>query len=189
MRLHRIIVPFAIMTILVGALIGAAGCSEDKSDEQVIADALARSLDGYKNHDAEALSWFAEDMDLDELSVFEVDAKEFARTYLEGFDYVIDDVVVEGDTARATVTITCKSYSSYLQTLAQEKEGLSQKGVDKPGSAAERAAMAGDAMLEALRQTETASCSPLVIQYDKIDNTWEPAESSLHDINMTMLSN
>ena len=70
MRLHRIIVPFAIMSILVGALIGAAGCSEDKSDEQVIADALARSLDGYKNHDAEALSWFAEDMDLDELSVF-----------------------------------------------------------------------------------------------------------------------
>ena len=44
-------------------------------------------------------------------------------------------------------------------------------------------------MLEALRQTETGVLPPSSYNTIKIDNTWEPAESSLHDINMTMLSN
>ena len=30
---------------------------------------------------------FADDMNLDELEVFGINADEFARTYLEGFDY------------------------------------------------------------------------------------------------------
>ncbi len=44
-------------------------------------------------------------------------------------------------------------------------------------------------MVEILRQIDVATCSPLIIRYDKIDNTWKPAESALHDVNMAMLTN
>lgn len=178
MSIRRALSLIIIATVAAGALLALPGCAE-KTDEQVIRDALTKELDGYKNHDADTVSMFADDMNLDELEVFGVNADEFARTYLEGFDYTIDEILVDEDTAQASVTISCKSYSSYLAARsANTKE-----------SVAARAEAAGDAMVEILRQIDVATCSPLIIRYDKIDNTWKPAESALHDVNMAMLTN
>ena len=188
MRLHRIIVALTCACAMALALTCFVGCAE-KSDEQVIRDALTSELDGYKNHDAKAVAWFAEDMDLEELAAFDVNAEDLARTYLDGFDYRIDDVVIEEDVAYATVTITCKSYSSYLSILAEEKSSLLERSATSKESASARAKAAGEVIISALERTELATCPALVIRYDRVDNTWKPAETALHDINMTMLSN
>ena len=39
------------------------------------------------------------------------------KAYFGGFDYVIDDVTVDGDTATATVTLTCKSFDDYMNAV------------------------------------------------------------------------
>ena len=188
MSIRRALSLIIIATAAAGALLALPGCAE-KTDEQVIRDALTKELDGYKNHDADTVSMFADDMNLDELEVFGVNADEFARTYLEGFDHTIDEILVDEDTAQASVTISCKSYSSYLAALTSEKETLAARSANTKESVAARAEAAGDAMVEILRQIDVATCSPLIIRYDKIDNTWKPAESALHDVNMAMLTN
>ena len=41
------------------------------------------------------------------------------KAYFGGFDYRIDDVTVEGDTAKATITLTCKSYQDYVDAITE----------------------------------------------------------------------
>ena len=59
-----------------------------------------------------------------------IDPKEYAKSYLEGFDYKIGDVTVDEDkgTATAEVTITCKSMNQIVEDFAtqyQEKVAAS----------------------------------------------------------------
>ncbi|MFR1167807.1 MAG: hypothetical protein ACLSDQ_09590 [Adlercreutzia equolifaciens] len=49
--------------------------------------------------------------------VYGIDGVEFMKSYLSGFDYTIDSINVDGDSATAQITLTCKSYTGYLQAL------------------------------------------------------------------------
>lgn len=54
---------------------------------------------------------------MSQLSVYGIDGVEFMKSYLSGFDYTIDSINVDGDSATAQITLTCKSYTGYLQAL------------------------------------------------------------------------
>ena len=98
----------ALLTLSIG-MVGLAGCSGGTSDEDAIRASLASELDSIKNIDDAFVNEFSESIDMSQLSVYGIDGVEFMKSYLSGFDYAIDSINVDGDSATAQITLTCKS--------------------------------------------------------------------------------
>lgn len=111
-----LVVLAALLTLSIG-MVGLAGCSGGTSDEDAIRASLASELDSIKNIDDAFVNEFSESIDMSQLSVYGIDGVEFMKSYLSGFDYAIDSINVDGDSATAQITLTCKSYTGYLQAL------------------------------------------------------------------------
>ena len=106
----------ALLALSIG-MVGLAGCSSGTSDEDAIRASLSSELDSIKNIDDAFVNEFSESIDMSQLSVYGIDGVEFMKSYLSGFDYTIDSINVDGDSATAQITLTCKSYTGYLQAL------------------------------------------------------------------------
>ena len=111
------IVTLAALLALSIGMVGLAGCSSGTSDEDAIRASLSSELDSIKNIDDAFVNEFSESIDMSQLSVYGIDGVEFMKSYLSGFDYTIDSINVDGDSATAQITLTCKSYTGYLQAL------------------------------------------------------------------------
>ena len=108
------IVTLAALLALSIGMVGLAGCSSGTSDEDAIRASLSSELDSIKNIDDAFVNEFSESIDMSQLSVYGIDGVEFMKSYLSGFDYTIDSINVDGDSATAQITLTCKSYTGYL---------------------------------------------------------------------------
>lgn len=175
----------AMLTLSMGAFVGCGG----QSDEEVIREALTEELEGIKTQDEAYMSQMAADMDADEFAVYGIDATEFMSKYLTGFDYTIDSITVNEDTAEAVVTLTCKSFSAYEDAIETETynaiattdiASMSEDDVNK---------LVGQIMMTALDKVEVAPTNPITIEYNKVDNVWEPTASSSNAITNAMLTN
>ena len=131
-----------------------AGCG-GQSAEDLIRDNLSAEFDQVKNLDEEFLNEVTADASTSGLEEFGIDAVELMKAYFGGFDYVIDDVTVDGDTATATVTLTCKSFDDYMNAITDVADF-------------------GAAIIEAVNAIEPVQIDPIEIPYEKVDNTWEP---------------
>ena len=138
-----------------------AGCG-GQSAEDLIRNNLSAEFDQVKNLDEEFLNEVTADASTSGLEEFGIDAVELMKAYFGGFDYVIDDVTVDGDTATATVTLTCKSFDDYMNAVT-----------DVAMSASSDTDL-GAATIEAVNAIEPVQIDPIEIPYEKVDNTWEP---------------
>ncbi len=98
-----------LMAVLVACVVVLSGCG-GPSVEELITEDLTTQFDEVKNGGDDFLSGL-EEASGDEFEQLGIDPKEYAKTYLEGFDYKIGDVTVDEDkgVATAEVSITCKS--------------------------------------------------------------------------------
>jgi len=104
-------------------MIMVAGCG--KSDEQVIKDGISSELDQFK--DVNSDQWQQNMSSLDStLSGYGISSTDLVSSWVEGFDYQIGDVTIDGDTATVQVTITCKQLypvmSAATQTLMNDPD-------------------------------------------------------------------
>ena len=83
------------------------------------------------------------------------------KAYFGGFDYRIDDVTVEGDTAKATITLTCKSYQDYV---ARHHRGGPEFRKNETAF--------GENIMEAVNAIQAREADPLELTYQKEGNTW-----------------
>ena len=88
-------------------LTGLVACGGE-SAEDVIRKGVTEELESIKNLDQAALDEImagagAANAGLEE---YGIDMEEFCRTWLDGFDYSVDNVTVDGENATATATIT-----------------------------------------------------------------------------------
>ena len=181
------IVTLAALLALSIGMVGLAGCSSGTSDEDAIRASLSSELDSIKNIDDAFVNEFSESIDMSQLSVYGIDGVEFMKSYLSGFDYTIDSINVDGDSATAQITLTCKSYTGYLQAL--------QTAVDEVTDAL--AALSndeinqkiGEIVIGSLDGVELAATQPITITYTKVDGTWEPASSTSGDIAAALMTN
>ena len=89
----------AAVALSVGALsLGACG----PSAEEVVRQGVADELERLKTHDEALLDELAADSGVDQLATYGIDAKSFIAAYLDGFDYRIDEVKVDGLPARSS---------------------------------------------------------------------------------------
>ncbi len=170
------------------AMLPIAGCAH-QTDEEAIESSIAKRLDSYKNPDSTEAANFAVRMDIDSLAQYGVSMEDFMRSYLDGFDYVIDDVAVDGNTATATVTIRCKSFSAYEEALAQATDEMKQDPAFATMSTEKLKEEYGSAILDTLAGVEVRETEPISIVFEKTDNVWTPVSEASDDIAEALMSN
>lgn len=180
----------AVLLALFVGMVGLSGCSGGTNDEEAIRASLTSELDSIKNIDDTFVNEFSESINMSQLSVYGIDGVEFMKSYLNGFDYSIDSINVDGDNATAQITLTCKSYTGYQQALQQAVDEITAD----PDSLAslsndEINQKIGEIVIGSLDGVELAATQPISITYTKVDGTWEPASSTSGDIAAALMTN
>lgn len=185
-------VVYTVLAAVLGiGLLSLVGCgSSQQSDEELVRSSLSSELDSIKNLDEKFVNEISEAVDMSRLSLYGIDGMEFMRSYLEGFDYSIDSVTVDGETAQAQLTLTCKSYTGYQKALQaavdnitanpDEIAGLSNDDINKK---------IGEIVIQSLDGVELKPTEPVTINYTKVDDTWEAASSTSGDIAAALMTN
>lgn len=171
-----------IKAILAGCLAAAVlsfgalsfvGCGP--SAEEVVHQGVADELERLKGHDTTLLDELAVDNGAGQLAAYGIDAQTFIAAYLDGFDYRIDEVKVEDDSATATVVLTCKKLDAFTQALTEATAALAEDEETAALGTDELNAKIGEVVLEVLAGVEPAESSPVELPFTRVDNVWSPA--------------
>ncbi|MBE6470165.1 MAG: hypothetical protein E7000_00435 [Coriobacteriaceae bacterium] len=175
--------------LAIGAACVLAGCS-GTSDEQVIREGLAKELDAFKSPTKESLEPYIGEIDSDQMETLEsygIDIYEFIEHAFRGFDYTINDVTVDGDTATADVTISnidvAKVASSVMDTVSSDKDIAAKvQKLAEGGDQSEVMKYVFSLMYDAMdAATETVS-TDTTIKLTKTNNQWDIDEDSISDM-------
>lgn len=165
----------AVLAVACGLAVTA--CSPGQSDEDAIKQDLAANLDEIKNADEDAVQDLLANEDTSMFEQLGVDPTEFFSAMLDGFDYTIDSVTVDGDTATASVSVTCKSMSTMQSDAMSAVYALMDDPTEIAGmSEDEIMQLAGQTMMEAIKGSETHE-STYEFTYEKVDGTWTIQDS------------
>ena len=118
-----------------------------------------------------------------------IDPKEYAKSYLEGFDYKIGDVTVDEDkgTATAEVTITCKSMNKIVEDFAtQYQEKVT--ALDTMPSEDDLYKMAGQVMVDVTKAAKTKDTKVTFKYSANEDNEWSADDSATTEMMNAMMS-
>ena len=161
----------AAVALSVGALsLGACGPSAEEVVRQGVADELAA------------------DSGVDQLATYGIDAKSFIAAYLDGFDYRIDEVKVDGDSATATVVLTCKKFDAFAQALTEATTALAEDGQTAELDADQINEKVGQLVLEALGSVEPTESNPVELPFTRTDNAWGPASGAEQALSTALFS-
>lgn len=106
------------LMVAIALVIGLSACGGPSDAELIRTD-----LEEYFGKTEEATDQFAEGLessageDLDTLGITE---DEFTEAYLDGYDYEIGEITVDGDTATAEVTLSIKSMGDIMTDFQSE---------------------------------------------------------------------
>lgn len=174
---------------------GRLGCMRGRAfrlwrsfGEELITEDLTTQFDEVKNGGDDFLSGL-EEASGDEFEQLGIDPKEYAKTYLEGFDYKIGDVTVDEDkgVATAEVSITCKSMNKIVEdfsTQYQEKVAA----LDTVPSDDELYKMAGQVMVDVTKATEPRKTTVIFKYTCNDDGEWSADDSVNSEMMDAMLS-
>ena len=169
---------------LVGGLI-LAGCS-GTNPEDAIREDVTSTFDSLENMDEDTIAELAEGFGSTGLESYGIDTSELIKQMVDGFDYSIDSVAVDGDTATATVTVTSKSMSELLsldQTALQDSlmEAISAGEIDINDEDTLNA-WVGEYMMSLVEEIEPSE-KTLELLYTNGDDGWEMDASSATEMN------
>ncbi len=176
-----------LMAALVACVVLLSGCG-GPSVEELITNDLTSQFDEIKNGGDDFLSGL-EEASGDEFEQLGIDPKEYAKSYLEGFDYKIGDVTVDEDkgTATAEVTITCKSMNKIVEDFAtqyQEKVAA----FDELPSEDDLYKMAGQVMVDVTKAAKTKDTKVTFKYSANEDNEWSADDSATTEMMNAMMS-
>jgi uncharacterized lipoprotein YehR (DUF1307 family) len=170
--------------VLAFCLVALAGCA-DKSEE-TITNAITQQFDGYKNKDAAVMTELEAAVETVGLDNMGIDAQEFAAVLLDGFDYSITGVTVDGTSATATISITSKDFSNLSSDLAEvAADVISNVGNYADLTQDEITAKVAAAAVEKMKSAPVTTKEGCTINYTLEDDTWvvdESTSDSLSDI-------
>ncbi len=170
-----------LMAVLVACVVLLSGCGGPSVEELITKD-LTTQFDEVKNGGDDFLAGL-EEASGDEFEQLGIDPKEYAKSYLEGFDYKIGDVTVDEDkgTATAEVTITCKSMNQIVEDFAtqyQEKVAA----LDSMPSDDELYKMAGQVMVDVTKAAKTKDTKVTFKYSCNDDGEWSADDSATRQL-------
>lgn len=176
-----------LMAALVACVVLLSGCG-GPSVEELITNDLTSQFDEIKNGGDDFLSGL-EEASGDEFEQLGIDPKEYAKSYLEGFDYKIGDVTVDEDkgTATAEVTITCKSMNKIVEDFAtQYQEKIA--ALDELPSEDDLYKMAGRVMVDVTKAAKPKDTKVTFKYSCNDDNEWSADDSATTEMMNAMMS-
>ncbi|WP_165252297.1 hypothetical protein [Adlercreutzia sp. ZJ304] len=184
-RISRLILCVTCFAMFAFLLVG---CSY-QTDEEAIEQSISNRLDGYKNIDSSETANFASRMDIDSLAQYGVSEHDFMAAYFDDFDYLVQNVAVDGDNAVATVVLTCKSFTEYEKALQEATDAMKADASIAKMSTDELDKAFGKTILDTLKDVEVRQTEPIEISFEKVDNVWEPVSNASEDIAAALMSN
>ncbi len=176
--MRKLLTVFTVVIAVAFSALCLGACNQAPSAEQQIRSSLSQELDTVKNLDPSIVEAMEQGlMSSADLTEYGIDTQEFVKSYLEGFNYTIDNITVDGDSGEATITITCKSLSDF-QTKMQEGAAALVEDMTNGNIPEDTNAAVGEVAMEALQQTELAQTEPITIDYNLVNGTWQPSLSA-----------
>lgn len=174
MKPRRIVAYLAACALLVFSLGALTACADNS--KEVITKSLTEEIEQLKNPDASAIESLTSSAQLSQFEQLGLTPEEVVRALFDGFDGTVDEVVVDGKKAVATVTVSSKDFSE-LQTAM---EALVTDITTNPGqfvgmSQSEIMEWAGQKTMEAIQGLPVVQRDPVEIEYELNGNVWEPA--------------
>lgn len=168
--IKAIIAAIAGTSLLSLSLLALAGCAATSS-EDAIRQAVSQELDIYKNMDEKAVSMVAESAENEGLTELGIDGREFAKAVLDGFDYRINDIVVNDKTATANVTIISKSMSDFETKFNDAVSELMSSAATSDLSTENVEQTVGSLAMETFGNTDIIE-EDVELQFELEGNTW-----------------
>ena len=158
------------------------------SDEQVIRDQLTSELDTIKNISDESVAAFTEGAGEDAFMEFGISNEQFVTEYFKGFDYSIDSVTVNGDTAEAQITMTSRTMTDFTAVFSAKADELaSGDEILTIESEEELNQRLGELIMQIIQDTELKQCGPVTITFTKVDGEWTPDGSASDILSQVLL--
>lgn len=172
----------AVLALVSGLMLG--GCSSGPDAEELIREDITSTLDELKNMDDAAIQEYADALGDVGLGSYGIENSELIKAMVDGFDYTIDSVTVEEDTATATVTVTSKSMGelSNIDPDAMAEAFMSDPDFETIISDTDATnAWAGEYIMGIIDQIEPSE-KTLEFTYSKTDDGWEIDSSASDEV-------
>ena len=161
----------ALVAALVLALIG---CSSGPTDEEVIRQGIGEELAAIKSGDNDIVAAVEQGAGED-LRKLGLDSGELMSAYLDGFDYEVGEVSVQGDAATAHLSVTCRSMSDVASDFEAKFVDV-VAGADDPTDDEALYGLAGQTLLECVRDATPKTVTCDVTCQKAADGTWTYAD-------------
>ncbi len=157
-------------------LVCGIGCG-GPNNEQVIRDGISQELDSIKNKDEKVLEQIQANGKKAGLEKIGISSTDFANSALDGFDYSIGDITVDGNNATAQVTITSKSYSDLTSKLANLENDLRAQEDFDSLTADQVTQRSGQLMMDYMDNLATVT-ETVPVEYRLQGNQWVAVKGS-----------
>lgn len=178
----RAITTIVSCVLALGLVVGLNGCG--KNDEELIRASVSEVMDLFKNPTKENLQGFVneDEVDLSTLEEYDIDIYEFLGHSFKHFDYTINDVTVDGDTATANLTLTNTDLGAVVEeTTTEITENIDDYADVLNGENGRKEFMKifFNKIYEKLDASEETVSTDATLQLNKVDGEWEVDDSSM----------
>jgi hypothetical protein len=154
------------------------------NDEELIRASVSEVMDLFKNPTKENLRGLIneDEVDLSTLEEYDIDIYEFLGHSFKHFDYTINDVTVDGDTATASLTLTNTDLGAVVEeTTTEITENIDDYADILNGENGRKEFMKlfFDKIYEKLDASEETVSTDATLQLNKVDGEWEVDDSSM----------
>ena len=175
MKMARPLAAIGVTAMMVFTLGAFTGCNANEANEEVIRTSITEELDPSKNHDSTVVSQMRQQNAV-ALATVGLDGQEYADALLDGFDYTIEDVTVDGSDATATIVMTQKDLDedqveAMMDELSEDPE-FAEMSLD------ERKAAVSGKIMEYIASVPAAPQDPVTLEFVLNGNQWEPTDTT-----------
>lgn len=150
-------------------MLGITGCATDS--ESVIRDSIEQEFNSYKNADDLAMSRVATTAEKEGLTSLGISSEDFAAAVLDGFDYEIKNININGSNATADVIIVSKSMSDFESKLSEAVQSFVASDSAQTMTSDEKSQEIGNIAMNAFEQTKVIE-EEVQLDFTLDGNTW-----------------
>lgn len=175
MDYKKVISAVAAALLLVVGITFLGGCA--KTSEDVLRETVENEFDAYKNLEDAALEKIAQTAEQEGLSDLGISGVDFASAVLAGFDYDIDDIQIDGETATVHVMIASKSSTDFENKLSEAVQAFVDSDAAQGMTPDEKNTQIGVITMKAFEDAEIIN-EEAELQFQLQDKTWVSTNAS-----------
>ena len=176
--LARIAACTAAAVLVLGLGLMSTGCSQEaetpSDPASLVKEELTKGFDQVKNElaniDSATLNAMFDSDDLAQFEAMGLDGAEFVKGLLDGFDYEIGDITINGDKAEAAVTLKMKDLKEWMGYV---ESGAVELAMNNPNiTQDELMSKMGPLMMDALDQVQGMADIPITVEATETNGEW-----------------